>query len=278
MQSEEAGGPARGRARGPWSCCVRVSDNLAESACPGGFCAVERAWSRRARSWNKRKPSGLADNAWSCPCRRLAGYCWFRTVPQARGVIAWSGPCRRLAGCFLAGGFSGSLIAFLDCGMEWSGGDEMEPKAQRWRNEPEQNAMSRNKRDESAAARPEPCRNMSQTCEARRRLLSLSASARSAELKCPPLTLLGGTRVFAWPTYGLHMNRTQPLTRSDRTATRERRGQRKGTKLKPKSWPVPAPRLTEPGGHEALPPSARGAVAKNATPGRLTPSIARSCV
>ena len=88
--------------------------------------------------------------------------------------------------------------------------------------------------------------------------------ARSAELKCPPLTLLGGTRAFAWPTYGLHRNRTQSLTRSDRTATRERRGQRKGTKLKPKSWPVPAPRLTEPGGHEALPPSARGAVARNA--------------
>ena len=128
---------------------------------------------------------------------------------------------------------------------------------------------------------PPPDRNRAETCRrlvrlgdglssecAKRRAymfpLTFLFMARSAELKCPPLTLLGGTRAFAWPTYGLHMNRTQPLTRSDRTATRERRGQRKGTKLKPKSWPVPAPRLTEPGGHEALPPSARGAVARNA--------------
>ena len=128
---------------------------------------------------------------------------------------------------------------------------------------------------------PPPDRNRAETCRRRVRLgdglssecakrraymfpLTFLFMARSAELKCPPLTLLGGTRAFAWPTYGLHMNRTQPLTRSDRTATRERRGQRKGTKLKPKSWPVPAPRLTEPGGHEALPPSARGAVARNA--------------
>ena len=58
--------------------------------------------------------------------------------------------------------------------------------------------------------------------------------ARSAELKCPPLTLLGGTRAFAWPTYGLHRNRTQPLTRSDLNVARRARGQRKGTKLKPK--------------------------------------------
>ena len=113
---------------------------------------------------------------------------------------------------------------------------------------------------------PPPDRSRAET---RRRLVRLGswlypASARSAELKCPPLTLLGGTRAFAWPTYGLHRNLTHPITRSNLTATRERRGQRKGTKLKPKSWPVPAPRLTEPGGHEALPPSARGAVARNA--------------
>ena len=110
------------------------------------------------------RAEGSRAIALSNPRRRQAGYC-FLTAPKAGGLML--GLARaKLAGCFLAGGFSGSLIAVLDCGMEWSGGDEMEPKAQRWRNEPEQNAMSRNKRDESAAARPEPCRNMSQTCEA----------------------------------------------------------------------------------------------------------------
>ena len=109
----------------------------------------------------------------------------------------------------------------------------MEPKAQRWRNEPEQNAMSRNKRDESAAARLEPCRNMSQTCEAR--LLALSSECAKRRAYMSPLTLSWVVRrVFAWPTYGLHMNRTQPLTRSDLNVARRARGQRKGTKLKPK--------------------------------------------
>ena len=65
----------------------------------------------------------------------------------------------------------------------------MEPKAQRWRNEPEQNAMSRNKRDESAADRPEPCRNMSQTCEARRRFIQRVREAPS--LHVPPNIVFG---------------------------------------------------------------------------------------
>ena len=69
----------------------------------------------------------------------------------------------------------------------------MEPKAQRWRNEPEQNAMSRNKRDESAAARPEPCRNMSQTCEARRRFIQRVREAPSLHVP-PNISFYGAKR------------------------------------------------------------------------------------
>ena len=54
------------------------------------------------------RAAGSRTIAGFAPCRRLA-------------VLLLALARAKLAGCFLAGGFSGSLIAVLDCGMEWSG-------------------------------------------------------------------------------------------------------------------------------------------------------------